>query len=62
MFSLSIYLNTKKKPIISRHEKDNHHWVVITNPESEANDIVIFLKTKKQAQRVMEALRDDSSL
>ena len=42
MFTISIYLNTNKKPIISRHENDNHHWVVIENPESESNDIVIF--------------------
>ena len=57
MFTISIYLNTNKKPIISRHENDNHHWVVIENPESESNDIVIFLETKEQAQKVMEALR-----
>jgi len=62
MFSLSIYLNTSKKTEITMHENTGgtHYWVTIGN--SDFNDVIIFLKTKKQAQRVMEALRDDSSL
>jgi hypothetical protein len=58
MFSLSIYLNTNKKTEISTHgSSDNiHHWVTIGN--SDINDVTIFVKTKEQAERVANALRN----